>query len=305
MENKLATNKIILGLMRLKNVTIEELEELIKESIDLGITYFDLSDIYGRGESEEKFGEVMKRNPSLRNKIIIQTKCGIIKNDNEGYALYDLSYEHIIEACNASLKRLNIDYLDVLLLHRPDILMDSKEINKAIKQLFDEGKIKHFGVSNFSSTAIEYLRKDMQIPVEIDQLQLGLGSLNLIKQEMNINLTNEESISRDNGTYFYLKKNNMLLQTWSPYQVGFFGGSIFKDEKYKKTNKLLEDLAKKYNTSPCAIATSFLLMLGENIQVITGSTNIEHVKQSYDGTKIKLTKIEWYKLYCSTGNMLP
>jgi predicted oxidoreductase len=305
MEKSLIDNKVILGLMRIRDLSVDDVENLIKGSIKMGIHFFDISDIYGRGDCESKLGEVLKRNPSLRQEMIIQTKGGIRKENNDTITLYDLSYQHIKEACYASLKRLNIDYIDYYLLHRPDILFDAKDTAKAINELYHEGKIKHFGVSNFPKEAIEYLKPYLEIEIEVNQLQLGLGHLNLISQPMNLNVDNNEGISHDSDLYYYLKKNDIVLQCWSPFQYGFFKGSIFDNPNLNGTNHLLEILGEKYHVSKCAIATAFLLKLGENIVVITGSTSLSHIKEAYDGMSVNLTKIEWYDLYKSTGNMLP
>lgn len=305
MNSMLTDNKVILGLMRLNKLDVSGLENLIKGAIDLGIKYFDISDIYGRGECERKLGEVLKKCPELRSQMIIQTKCGLVKRDVEGISLFDLSYSHIKEACEASLKRMNLSYIDYYLLHRPDILMEPEEINQAIKELVKEKKIGHFGVSNFSPSAIEYLQTELKVPVEVNQVQLGIAHLNMVAQEMNMNLENSESVSHDNGLFFFLKRNDIALQCWSPYQYGFFEGTIFNSEKYQELNVALETIANKYGVSKCAIATAFLFRLGKNIQVITGSTSLEHIKETLDGSKINLSREEFYFLYRKAGYMLP
>jgi Predicted oxidoreductase len=305
MNKDLQNNKIILGLMRTRDLSVDEEYTLIKGAIDLGIHFFDISDIYGRGSCESLLGEVIKLHPELRKEMLIQSKCGIIKRDLDHVVYYDLSYEHIKQACYDSLKRMNLEYLDYYLLHRPDVTFDAKEVARAFKELYEEGKVKHFGVSNFPSEAIEYLKTETSIPLEINQLQLGLGQLSMLDEVINMNVVNNEGISRTNEIFYYLKHHKMTLQVWSPYQIGFFNGTLFNNSSYANTNALLDTLAKKYNVSSCAIATSFLFTLGDNVEVITGSTNLSHIKESFDGVKIKLTKEEWYSLYVSTGHNLP
>lgn len=296
---------IIQGLMRLKGMTKDELYELIKYDIDHGIHFFDISDIYNDGECESLLGEVLLEHPELREQMIIQTKCGIVKDRENDIVYYDLSYEHIIESVNASLKRMNIKYIDNFLLHRPDIFFNAEHVARAFATLSQEGKVLSFGVSNFPHETLKYLKDHTNIPITVNQLQLGLGHLDLVREVLNTNVNNEEGTEHTGELFFYMKRYNIVLQCWSPYQYGFFGGSIFTEPKMKECNEYMEVLAKKYNTSKCAIATAFLLALGNEIQVITGSTDIKHIQESIDGTKVKLTKAEWYTLYRKTGNLLP
>lgn len=297
-------SKIIQGLMRVNEISDDDLYNLIKFDIENGITFFDLADCYSNGLVEEKLGRVLKNNPSLREKMFIQTKCSITRDKTRG-TYYDLSYKHIIESVNNSLNRMQIDYIDCLLLHRPDIFMDNKEIAKAFKELKTCGKVHYFGVSNFSKEMIEYLNEELEDKIVIDQVQLGLGHTRLLEEGLNFNMINNEGISYTNDTYFYLKRKNIILQAWSPFLVGFFEGSIFDKIKYPQINTKLDDLARKYSTSKCAIATSFLLTLGDNIRVITGAIKQNHIKECLDGINIKLEKPDWYDLYKSVGKMLP
>ena len=297
-------SKIIQGLMRLDNLTADDLYNLITFDLSNGINYFDISDIYMNGEAEIKLGQVFKKHPDLREKMYIQTKCGIVKEGDATY--YDLSYEHIVNSVENSLKRMNIDYIDALLLHRPDIFLNAGEVAQAFAFLSQQGKVKKFGVSNFPHEIMKYLYDNTNIPIDINQLQLGLGHMNLIREVFNVNMDNKEGVEHTGELFFYMKRYGITLQCWSPYQVGFFGGSIFNSDLMKEVSLYCDELANKYKVSKCAIATAFLLKLDdEHIQVITGSTNPEHVKESVDGTKINLTKAEWYTLYKKAGNFLP
>ena len=303
-ENIFKEQRIIQGLMRINNLSVDELYNLIKFDIENGINYFDLADFYSNGECERKFGEVLKLHPELRDKMIIQTKCGIL-NDYEGNKYFDLSYEHIVDSVKNSLKRMNLDSIDYLLFHRPDIFMDANEVARAMSYLKGEGLVKHFGVSNFPHEMVKFMKDQTNIPIEINQLQLGLGHLDLIREVLNCNMNSEEGTEHTGELFFYMKRYNIVLQCWSPFQHGFMEGSIFNNPKFKELNETLEEFATKYNTSKCAIATCFLLMLSKTTQVITGSTNIKNIKECLDGKNIKLEKWEWYKLYRSTGNFLP
>ncbi len=296
-------NRVILGLRRIAHSSDEEVESLIKGALDLGIHYFDIADIYTGGVCEEKLGKVLKANPSLRSKRFIQTKCGIVRNPGDP-TVRDLSKKHILEAVDASLRRRNTDHVDCLLLHRPDIFRDNKEIQEAISILKKEGKILHFGVSNRDKEIIGYLQEGGSNQVEVNQLQLSLGQPSLLSQVFNTNNPDQSPLLSD-GLFFYRKRKNRPLQCWSPYQYEFFNGSIFTNSHRKPTQALLKQIAEKYHTTPCAIATSFLTRLGDNIEVITGSTDLSHIKETLDGVSIQRTKTEWYGLYCSTGNLLP
>lgn len=305
LENYLKSEKVIQGLMRLKDVSVEELYDLIKYDTEHGVHFFDISDIYGDGECETKLGKVLTSHPELRKEMIIQSKCGIVKRRSEGISYYDLSYQHIVQSCLDSIKRMNIEYIDYYLFHRPDIFMDARELAQAMSYLLGNGFVKHFGVSNFPHEMIKYMKDQTNIPVEINQLQLGLGHLDLVREVLNCNMNNDEGCEHTGELFFYMKRYNVTLQCWSPFQYGFFEGSIFTHPKMEKCNAYLEELSKKYGVSKCAIATAFLLNLGDNIQVITGAINKKRVQECIDGKKIKLTKEEWYMLYQKSGNLLP
>lgn len=296
-------SRIIQGLMRTSSVDEDKLYEIIKYDLEHGIYFFDTADIYERGESERKLGNVLKKHPELREQMHIQTK-GSIRFSNEG-GYYDLSYEHIKQAVYDSLDRLGIEYVDSFLLHRPDIFIDADEVAKAFDELYKEGKVKHFGVSNFSKEAIEYISKKINQKIEYNQLQFGLGHTLLVEEVFNFNVNNSFGIERTTETYFYLKEKGIQIQAWSPYMVGFFEGNLFDESKYPELNNLLSKFAEKYHTTKCGIATAFILNLNKDITVITGSMDVNHIQESIDGEDIKLSKEDWYALYKQSGHMLP
>lgn len=304
-ENFLRTKKIIQGLTRIENLSVNELYNLIKYDIDHGVNFFDLSDVFNCGENEKKFGKVMEAHPELKDKVIVQTKCGIVKNKTTGGRYFDLSYDYIIDSVKKSLKRLNLDHIDYLLLHRPDIFMVAEDVARAFSYLLQNGLVRHFGVSNFPHEMLKYLTDHTNIPIEINQLQLGLGHLDLVREVLNSNMNNIEGTEHTGELFFYMKRYNYTLQCWSPFQFEFFGGSIFENKTMANCNKKLEELANKYGVSKCAIATSFLLKLGENIQVVIGTTSSKEAQEAIDGIKVNLSKEDWYSLYVSTGNLLP
>ena len=295
-------SRIALGLMRLKDVSVDQLETIVRTCLDKGITSYDISDIYCRHDSEKKLGEILKVHPELRQRMFLQTKCGIVKDDDVP-PYYDLSYKHIMEAVDASLERLGTTYLDSLLLHRPDIFMDSKEVTRAFMELKAAGKVLHFGISNADVGQMSYLRRESNY-LEIAQLQLGLGQPALLASTFNVNNPHQEHLNTD-GIFYYLKEKGMTLQCWSPYQLGFFQGIIFNNPKLPELNAMLQKLSQKYHSTPCGIATAFLTDLGDFVEVITGSMNLAHIQESLDGAAVVLEKPDWYALYAATGNLLP
>lgn len=292
--------RIALGLMRISKLNVDEVEELMLNAIDLGINFFDLADIYGHGKCEELVGEVLKRNPNIREKIYLQSKVGIAY-ETIGY---DNSYDYIVSACMKCLKRLNTNYLDCLLIHRVDIFMDADEVKRAVDYLKDNGYIKDFGVSNFNTSEIEYL-KSRGLDIKYNQISLGIGNTLMLDQVMYTNVPTSKVIYADSDLFFYMKRNDIAIQAWSPFIYGFFEESIFDNDKYPLINEILEEYANKYHSSKCAIASAFLLKLDKNLIVISGSCNIDHIKECLDGEKIELDRADWYTIYKRLGHLLP
>ena len=291
--------KIALGCMRLNKLTIEEAEKLIICAVDNGIELFDHADIYGARKCEEIFGEVLKRNPKLRNKMIIQSKCGICR----GY--YDLSKEHIIKQVTESIRLLNCSYLDILLLHRPDALVDYNEVNEAFNYLFDNGLVKSFGVSNMNVMQIELYNNYLAHKIEHNQVQFSVVHSHIISEGIFVNMTEVESPSRSGGIIEYSMLKNISLQAWSPVMASWEDGTFIDNTKYEVLNNKLEELAIKYGATKNAIAISFILRHPANIIPIIGTTSIEHLLEMVKAKNIELTRQEWYSLYVSSGHILP
>ena len=287
------------GCMRIAGFTVEETDTFIRNVLDLGINFFDHADIYGGGHCEELFGEVFKKDPSLRDRMFIQSKCGIRK----GY--FDFSYAHIMEAVEGILERLHTDHLDSLLLHRPDALMEAEEVDRAFEELHKSGKVLNFGVSNMNRFQMEYLAKNVKQELKADQLQLSIVHSPLIDEGLNVNMGDDPSIMRSGGTLEYLKEKDMVLQVWSPLQIGYFQGSFLGSEKYEKLNTTLKEMSEKYGVECDAIAYAWLLRLPQKVQVVTGTTSIEHLAGGAKAADILLGREDWYKLYLDAGNRLP
>ncbi len=296
--------RLSLGLMRLKDISVEDLAKTLLASYELGVRELDIADVYVGGVAETKLGAVFAANPGFRDKVFLQSKAGIVKGADHDY--YDFSRTHLLEAVDASLKRLQTDHLDSLLLHRPDVFADANEVGEALNELHRSGKVRHFGVSNFPVAMIEYLESGMGgLKFETAQYQLGLGQAALFADVINENNVNPAGGSLDSGLLFFLKRHNIDLEAWSPLQIGLFKGNVLTDPAYAKTQAKPRELAAKTPVTPGWNATSFVPTPCNTLRALTGSLNLGHIKEALAGTEIKLDKADWYALYETTGNLLP
>ena len=287
------------GCMRISALSIDEAEVLIKEAINSGITLFDHADIYGNRRCEEIFGEVLKRNPNLRAQIKIQSKCGMCN----GY--YDLSKEHIINQVIESIRLLQCGYLDVLLLHRPDALVDYQEVNEAFDYLFQKGLVKEFGLSNVNAWQLALYKKYVKCPIEYNQVQFSIVHSQMISQGLFVNMRDEEAVDHSSGMLEYAMLNDITIQAWSPLMASWSEGSFINHPNYPKLNEVLDGLANKYQVSKNAIAISWILRHPTNIIPIIGTTKVKHLKELVKAMDVDLTREEWYKLYLAAGHYLP
>lgn len=291
--------KIALGCMRISDMSVEDLSNLITTAIENRITLFDHADIYGRRKSEELFGKVLKDNPNLRKQIKIQSKCGISK----GY--YDLSKDYIINQVKESVRLLNCDYLDTLLLHRPDALVDYKEVNEAFKYLYDNGLVKSFGVSNMNPYQIQLYKKYVEFDITVNQIQFSLVHSYILNQGMFFNTSDNEAIDHSSGILEYCQLNDIQIQAWSSLMASWEDGTFIDNPKYEKLNQKLQELADEYNVNKNAIAIAWILKHPANIVPIVGTTSIEHLKQICEAQNINISKKQWYDLYLAAGHCLP
>lgn len=303
-NTNLDVSNIVLGNMRLTELSLTEAEKLIRTAMEEGINFFDHADIYGKsfGESEKLFAQAIQMNDDLREKIILQSKCGL--KPQEGY--YDLSKDHIIQSVDGILNRLKTDYLDILLLHRPDPLMEPEEITEAFDELHRSGKVKYFGVSNFNPAQIELLQKYISPKIVVNQIQFSVAHTPLIDSGIALNMNIDQSINRDSSVLEYCRLHQITLQAWSPFQHGFFGGPFLGNrEKFPELNDVIDELANKYQVSNTAIATAWITRHPANIQVVLGTTKVERVKEASQGSELPLTREEWYRIYRAAGKMVP
>lgn len=293
-------SQVALGCMRIADKTDKEMDDYLNTAIECGVNYFDHADIYGGGKCEEVFGAALKRNPGLKDKIFIQTKCSIVPGK-----MYNFSKEHIISSVDGSLKRLGLERVDTLLLHRPDLLMEPEEIAEAFDELEKSGKVKYFGVSNHSPLQIELLKKYVKQPLRFNQMQLSITNANMISSGANVNLANSDGVNYDGYLRDYCRVNEITIQPWSPLQYGFIEGSFLKNRKYKDLHKVIDEIAEKYGITDTGVAIAWLLRLPEKMQPIVGSTNIQRIKAVAEASDITLSKEDWYKIYLAAGYRLP
>ena len=290
---------VSLGCMRMANLDEKGIDTIINTALECGIDFFDHADIYGKGNGEKLFGEFLKRNKSVRDKIKIQTKCAI--HDGQ----YDFSKEHIIKSVEGSLSRLGVDYVDVLLLHRPDTLMEPEEVAEAFDKLENSGKVKYFGVSNHNLMQIELLKTAVKQPLIINQMQLSLTEAGMITSGMNVNMKNPESEMHDGFLLEYSRLENITLQAWSPFQYGMFKGTFIDNEDFPELNGKLLEIAEKYSLTKTGVAAAWIMRHPANIQVIAGTMNPGRLAEICKAADITLSRSEWYGLYRAAGHRLP
>lgn len=277
----------------------DELDRYVRVSLEHGINFFDHADIYASGKSEEIFGDLLSKDPALRNRMFLQSKCAI--HDS----MYDFSKEYILKSVDGILKRLQTTHLDSLLLHRPDALMEPEEVAEAFHILKDSGKVLNFGVSNMNRFQMEFLENKLSDGLAVNQLQMSIAHTPLIDAGINVNMMSDAAIMRDAGTLEYCRMKDAVIQTWSPLQKGFFGGTFIGSEEYKDLNAALNALAEKYHVTSDAVAYAWLLRFPAKMQVIIGTTNPDRIKNAAKAAEIELTRSEWYELYRAAGNKLP
>lgn len=298
-SENIEVSQVALGCMRIADMSASEAERYISEAVELGYNYFDHADIYGGGECERVFGSGLALNKSLRDKIIIQTKCGIRKG------MYDFSKEHILNSVDNSLKSIGVEKIDVLLLHRPDLLMEPEEVAEAFDYLYESGKVGAFGVSNHSASQIELLKTAVKQDIKINQMQLSITNATMISSGANVNLQNRDGINYDGYLRDYCRLNRITVQPWSPLQHGFISGTFLGNPDFEELNIKLRNLAEKYGTTDTGIAIAWLLRLPEKMQPVVGSINVTRLEEISKAADISLSREDWYDIYLTAGYKLP
>lgn len=295
-------SEIVLGMMRIKDKSVKEVEELVETALSIGINAFDLADIYGRGRCEELLGLVLKNRPDLREEMWIQSKCGI---RIEEFTYFDFSKDYIIKSVDGILQRLKIDHLDSLLLHRPDALMESNQVAEAFDLLYKQGKVRNFGVSNQNPMMMELLKKDVKQPLAVNQLQLSAAFTPGFESGFHVNMEDSQAAMRDGSIFEYCKLHDVVIQAWSVLQFGYFKGNFVGNEKFQALNQVLDRLAIKYGVTSSTIAISWILRYPAKMQAVVGTTNPKHLREVSQAANFSLTRKEWYEIYLAAGNNLP
>lgn len=296
------TSAIALGIMRMAALTPTKAAAALEAALESDINFIDSADMYGDGKSELVFAAAMKEAGISRDQFFIQSKGGIVTGDEKRY---DFSKQHLLDSVDGILKRMEIDYLDSYLLHRPDPLMEPEEIAEAFDILQASGKVRHFGVSNFNPEQFQLLQSQVDQKLLMNQLQFSIMHTGMIDYGMHTNMTDTRSFDHDGGILEFSRRKGVTIQAWSPFQYGFFEGVFVDNDKFPEFNELLDKLAKKYDTNKNAIATAWILRHPANMQVILGTMNPTRIKESAAGGDVTLTKQEWYDVYFAAGNDLP
>jgi predicted oxidoreductase len=295
---------VVTGVMRIQEKTDAEVRALFDASLAAGIDFFDHADIYGSTVHgcERRFAEALRLSPSRRAEITLQTKAGIVPDG----PYFDFSYAHLIEAVDGSLRALDTDYIDILLLHRPDALVEPEEVAKAFDELHAAGKVRAFGVSNHTPAQIELLKKHVRQPLVANQLQLSITHAPIIAQGVAMNMAGlEQSLSRDLGVLDYCRLHDITVQAWSPFQAGFFTGVFLGNPDFPELNAVIDRLAAAYDVPAEAIATAWITRHPARTQVVLGTTTPERVAAAAKGADVELTRPEWYELYRAAGYLVP
>jgi len=295
----LHASEISLGCMRIAELSLVDATTLLGTALDQGINFFEHADIYGAGKAEEVFAAAIGMNPTVRETVLIQSKCGI----RNGF--FDFSKDHIIASVDGSLKRLRTEYLDTLLLHRPDALVEPEEVAEAFGILVRQGKVRHFGVSNHSPSQIELLKKSVKEPLILNQLQFSLMRTGMIDAGLNVNMHNSHGVDRDGGVLDYCRLNDVTIQAWSPFQFGFFEGVFVGNARFPELNAVMNKIAAEKGITPTALAISWILRHPAKIQAVVGTTNPTRLKEICRAGEVSLSRPEWYELYRAAGNTLP
>jgi len=290
---------IAVGCMRINSLEKNEAEHFVQSALELGANFFDHADIYGGGECESIFADAIHMSANVRENIILQSKCGIRQG------MFDFSKEHILQSVDGILQRLRTDYLDVLLLHRPDTLVEPEEVAEAFEQLESSGKVRHFGVSNQNPMQIQLLQKYVKQPIVANQLQLSITNSTMISQGFNVNMENAAAVNRDGSVLDFCRLNDITIQPWSPFQYGFFEGVFLDNDKFPELNAQINVVAEKYGVSNTTIAIAWLLRHPANMQPVTGTMNVSRLADCCKASEIVLTREEWYSIYRAAGNVLP
>ena len=291
---------VVVGCMRMRDLEVKQAAAVVEKAMELGCNWFDHADIYGNGTSHRTFAKATKELGIRREDMFLQSKCGIVRGMG-----YDSSYRHIISAAEQILEELDTDYLDMLLLHRPDLLLEPEEVAEAFSRLEESGKVRAFGVSNYRTMTLKLLQKYLKQPVQANQLQFSLAHAGMLRAQAQSNTLDAGAADMDGEILDYCRLEDITVQAWSPFQYGMFKGTFLDSPEYPELNSVLDDLALKYEADKTAIASAWIMRHPAGMQVIAGTTKPERLVSVCRGTELDLSREDWYRLYKSAGNHLP
>lgn len=296
----LSVPTIAVGCMRLNSLDKAKAAHFLNAALGQGANFFDHADVYGGGDCETLFSQALDMNAAVRERLILQSKCGIRKG-----VAFDFSKKHILDSVDGILQRLKTDYLDALLLHRPDALVEPEEVAAAFDKLEASGKVRHFGVSNQNPMQIQLLQRYVRQPIVANQLQLSITNATMISQGLHVNTLDERAVNRDGSVLDFCRLHDITVQPWSPFQYGFFGGVFLDNEAFPKLNAKIDELATKYDVTNTTIAMAWLLRHPAKMQPVTGTMNEKRLADCVKAADVMLTHEEWYEIYLAAGNFLP
>lgn len=296
---------VVAGMMRIADKSDDEIRDLVTTARDSGIDFFDHADVYGSRmhECEERFAAALQLTPSQRDEVTLQTKAGIVRDG----PYFDFSYERLVGQAEASLTALQTDRIDILLLHRPDALVEPEEVARAFDHLHSTGKVRYFGVSNHTPRQIDLLKRYVTQPLVANQVQLSITHQPIVAQGVAMNMLDEQqSVTMDGGGIVdYCRLHDITLQAWSPFQAGFFTGVFLGSPDYPELNAVIDRLAAQYDVPAIAIATAWITRHPAQMQVVLGTTSPDRVAGAALGSDIPLTRAEWYELFRASGHLVP
>lgn len=302
-SNGMRASEVVMGFWRIPDKTSDEVATLVEAGVDAGVNMLDVADAYGRGACERILGDALSSRPGLRDRVLVQTKCGIVKGD--GFTWYDFSRTHIVEAVKGSLARLGTDHVDSLLLHRPDVLMEPDEIAAAFDELRASGKVLEFGVSNLAPAGISRIQASLDFPLACNQIQLSCGHTAPVDATIYYNMGVDEAVSRDAATLDWCAAHGMVVQSWSSLQVNREFGTFLGASEYAALNDSLDRIAADRGVTPAAVALAWILRLPMRTQAVIGTCEPTHAREAAAASDVRLTRREWYEIYSAAGHRLP
>ena len=294
----------------LSRLEIDRALSCIRAAVDGGVNFFDHADIYTLGKSEEVFSYAWAELGLRRDDVVLQSKCGIRRPgepDRDAPHRYDLSSEHIVRSAEESLRRLKTDRLDILLLHRPDPLIDPDDVARAFERLRSEKLVRYFGVSNHNAAQIALLQRSLSEPLVVNQLEFNLLHCDLVDEGVSVNNADQRSSLRTDGTLDHCRLHGLAIQAYSPVAKGkITSPSEDADERVKATARVVREIAVKRGISTDAVQVAWILRHPARIQPVLGTTRPERISEALRGAVVDLTRDEWYRLFTAgRGRPLP